>query len=354
MPPGTRARIAEDARSWSPTPSRSDRHSRPNAPTPEQNGGPASRDTRRKIQWLDLSHSDEFKKNGLSRVSFSDMHTRDAGTSIHSGTSLQVRAKIDTEKEQHMRAPIFVIAVLCWLIGAGCAAAGERLRVATEGAYPPFNYIDATGQLAGFDIDIAHALCRELAAPCEIAAVLWDDLLPALAAGKHDFVIASMAKTPERETLADFSVPYYRTRSVFIGRSDRTFMLSGPGLKGLRLISQAATVQDAYLRQTYGSVATIIGADTFIEAYRRLTTGDADLLLADTLTSYEFLRSEQGATFDVVGDPLPEDALPSAVHIQVRKGNDALRVRINQGLERIRLSGEFHRINQKYFPFSIY
>ena len=84
----------------------------------------------------------------------------------------------------------------------------EPLRIATEGAYPPFSFFDAEGRLTGFDVEIAQALCQRLDRECQISAVPWNELLPGLRAGRYALIVASMAKTAEREQYGDFTKPF--------------------------------------------------------------------------------------------------------------------------------------------------
>ena len=94
-------------------------------------------------------------------------------------------------------------ATLALTIGAAQAQDMMKLKIGTEGAYPPFNNLEADGSLVGFDIDIAKALCDEMKADCEFVTQDWDGIIPALLAGKFDAIIAAMSITEERKEKAE-------------------------------------------------------------------------------------------------------------------------------------------------------
>ena len=101
--------------------------------------------------------------------------------------------------------------------GVGAPAMTDRgvpnpLRVATEGAYPPFNVAEPDGTLKGFEIDLAKDLCRRMGVKCEIAAQAWDGIIPGLQAGKYDVILAGMSATDERRQAVDFTVDAYPNR----------------------------------------------------------------------------------------------------------------------------------------------
>lgn len=98
---------------------------------------------------------------------------------------------------------------LATVLAAG-AVHSETLKIATEGAYPPFNFIDK-GELKGFDVDIAKAICAKMSVDCTFQAVPWNDIIGGLEANKYDLVVASMAYSKERAARIDFSEPYYRS-----------------------------------------------------------------------------------------------------------------------------------------------
>lgn len=247
----------------------------------------------------------------------------------------------------------FVVAVSLFLL-PGAVCAGDSLRIATEGAYPPFNYVDEDGQLAGFDVDIAKELCRAMDVRCEIVAVEWGKILDGLADGSYAAVVASMAKTPDREKKADFTDKYYRSRSAFIGKFGEYDDVSPAALKGKRLCTASGTVQEQYLRTHYGETSTIIVVKDTPATFAALADGTADLVLSDALNCLDFLDSKEGMDFDFVGEALPGEATSSTAYIAVRKGDDALRERINEAIRTIRLDGSYERVNNKYFPFSVY
>src|SRR3954466_15076068 len=92
---------------------------------------------------------------------------------------------------------------------AGSAFAADKIIIGTEGAYPPFNNLEADGSLTGFGIDIAKAFCEEMKAECTFVTQDWDGIIPALQAKKFDAIIASMSITPEREQKVAFTNKYY-------------------------------------------------------------------------------------------------------------------------------------------------
>lgn len=243
---------------------------------------------------------------------------------------------------------VTALAMLCLEVEAG-----QRLTIATEGAYPPFNYIDESNRLAGFDVDIAKALCEAMDAECEIIGVQWDGILDGLVKGRYDAIIASMAATPERAEFADFTQYYYRSRSTFVGAPDKPFKLTRESVEGMVLAAQRDTVQAAYLNEHFKGAATILLAETTQEAFALLAEGKADAVLSDSLTIYDFLQTDAGKPFDFVGPPLPAEDPSSEAAIAVRKESGLVK-QFNEALKKIRLSGTYDKINRRYFPFSIY
>lgn len=232
--------------------------------------------------------------------------------------------------------------------------AGERLRVATEGAFPPFNYVDEQGRPAGFDVDIAQALCDVLKAECELIVVSWEKILPKLSAGDFDMIVASMAETPERLQLAEFTDPYYRSPQAFVGRPGSTIQNVTPDtIRGKVVVAQRGTIYSDYLNEHYQDSAIIKLTDTLAAAFEALAKGEADLVLTDVLMSLPYIRTNIEQSLEIIGEPIPDKELPSLSHIQVRKGNLKLRDAINQALRQIKNDGVYSRINAKYFPFDI-
>lgn len=247
------------------------------------------------------------------------------------------------------------IALIVIILGINLSArAGERLRVATEGAFSPFNYVDEQGQPAGFDVDIAKALCEVLKTECEVIIVPWEQLLPRLGAGDFDMIVASMAETPERLRLAEFTDAYYQSPQAFIGRPNSGISQVTPAtVRGKVLATQRGTIYSDYLNKHYRDSAVIKLTDTLSAALEALVKGEADLVLADVLISLPYIRTTIEQPLEIVGEPIPDNELSAHCHIQVRKGNLKLRDELNRALREIKDNGAYSRISGKYFPFDI-
>ena len=244
----------------------------------------------------------------------------------------------------------FLLAAAATLVMSANAMAAEKLRMGIEAAYPPFNNKDASGNVVGFDKDIGDALCAKMKVECSVVTSDWDGIIPALNAKKFDFLIASMSITEERQQAVDFTNPYYTNKLQFIAPKSADFKTDKASLKGKVIGAQRATIAGTWLEDNMDGVVDVKLYDTQENAYLDLASGRVDGVLADTFVNWEWLKSDAGKDFEFKGDPVFDN---DKIGIAVRKG-DALRERLNKALEEIVADGTYKKINDKYFPFSIY
>lgn len=135
-------------------------------------------------------------------------------------------------------------AVLLLAAESGLAADGKKLRIAVEGAYPPFSEVTPSGQLKGFDIDIANALCAQMKTECTLVQQDFDGMIPALQARKFDAIVASMSITPERQKVVAFTERYYQTPARLVAKNGSKLELTPEGLKGRKIGVQRSTIHE--------------------------------------------------------------------------------------------------------------
>ncbi len=254
-----------------------------------------------------------------------------------------------------MRIVLAAAAALAVSLGAAQAQDKMELKIGTEGAYPPFNNLEADGSLVGFDIDIAKALCEEMNAECEFVTQDWDGIIPALQAGKFDAIIASMSITPERMEKVDFSNKYYNTPPAIAAPKDTDITgVTKEDLAGKAIGVQGSTTHSNYSEATYtdSDVKLYPTAD---EYKLDLANGRLDAVNDDIIVLQDWLDSEDGACCKIVGtiEPVEEIHGPGA-GIAVRKGETELAEKFNAAIEAIRANGTYKEINDKYFDFDAY
>ncbi|AUZ58559.1 Lysine-arginine-ornithine-binding periplasmic protein precursor [Pseudomonas sp. XWY-1] len=247
-----------------------------------------------------------------------------------------------------------VALALSTLFGAGAHAEQKSLRIATEGTYPPFSYLE-NGQLSGFDVDIAKALCERIQARCEIVSQGWDGMIPGLMSGKYDAVVASMAITEERKQKIDFTDKYYATPARFIAEKNAGITdTSVAGMAGKVIGVQGSTTQGSYLEDFYKD-SEIKVYKTVDDAAMDLSNGRLDAVFSDSAILYPWLQTSIGACCDFVGQEVRDDKyFGVGKGIGVRKEDQALRVELDTAIKSLLADGTYQRINQKYFPFAIY
>ncbi len=249
-----------------------------------------------------------------------------------------------------MKIKISVITLLCTLLFTSLVQA-DKIRIATEGAYPPFNMKNTKGELVGFDVDIAKALCDQMKADCEIVSQDWDGIIPGLLAKKYDAIIASMSITEERKRKVAFSEPYYSNYLRFIAPKNSGLTVSKSGLKGKRLGAQRATISAQHLEDNFRRSANVKVYDTQEAAFLDLKAGRLDAVLADAYPGYDWLKKAENSGYDHIGDTID---INDKIGIAVRKQDKALADKFNKAIQDLRSNGTYQRINANYFPFSIY
>lgn len=251
---------------------------------------------------------------------------------------------------------ICFLSVVALCVMSSWSFAQDPVRIGTEGAYPPFNYIDQEGNLKGFDIDIAKALCDAADLKCTFVTQDWDGMIPGLLAKKYDAIIASMSITEERQKKVDFTDKYYQTPARFVKHKDDDIQISKQGLEGKTVGVQRATVSANFIRDNFGDVVDIKAYATQEEANMDMVSGRVDLLFADAVVLLEgFLDTEDGQDYEFVGPGYTdEEWFGEGIGIAVRKDDDALRKKLSKAIHTIRENGTYQKINDKYFDFDVY
>ncbi len=222
----------------------------------------------------------------------------------------------------------------------------KSLRIATEGAYAPFNYTNNDGSLAGFDVDITQALCQKMAVTCQIDAQDWDGIIPALKAGKFDAIVSAMSVTPERAEQVNFSEPYFVNTLVFVAKNDSPFNpANADDIKSAKISAQGSTISSQWLTNTYPEVKPTLHG-TLDNAFLDLGNNRSDVVISDKLPAMTWLNSETGKNFSIKGNEID---INDKFAVAVNKGDEELLGKFNQALAAIKADGTYDKIVVKHF-----
>ena len=233
------------------------------------------------------------------------------------------------------------------------SAQAETLTIATEGAYPPFSYVDSNNTLHGFDVDIANALCEKMKVECKVVAQDWDGIIPGLLAKKYDAIVASMVPTPERKQKVDFTNRYYTTTlAIAVPKDSDIKDVSAASLKNKNLGAQSGATQAIYAEDNYvPEGANLKLYPTPDEANSDLLNQRLDAVIHDKFPLLTWLDNEGKDCCKLLGEI---EGTKEPISIAIRKNSDELKERFNKAIDEIRADGTYAKIVQKYFKSDIY
>ncbi len=231
-----------------------------------------------------------------------------------------------------------------------------QIRFLTEDDFPPYNFAGPDGRPAGFNIDIARAICEELGVPCTIQVRRFDLLTESLDRNAGDAIIASLAITPDIRRRFEVSDRYLETPARFLLRHDTRLTEATPeALTGRSIATVQGTAHEAYITQYFPLSARRVYPD--IETARRaLLERDVDLLFADGVASGFWLSGEASAgCCRFLGGAFTESRyFGEGLAIVMRRGNEPLRRAVNHALQRLWEKGTYAELYLKAFPAGIY
>jgi polar amino acid transport system substrate-binding protein len=233
-----------------------------------------------------------------------------------------------------MKKLILAAAALVLTTGMGAA---QTVRLGTEGAYPPFNFIDDAGNVAGFEREVGDELCKRQSLTCEWVTNEWDSIIPNLVSGNYDVIIAGMSITDERDKVIDFTQNYFPPAS-----SAYVALTADADVKGGTVSAQVSTIQAGYIAESGATLAEFASPDETIAAVRN---GEAVAVFADK----DFLApivAESNGELMFVGD---EVQLGGGVGLGLRESDTELRDKLNAGIQSMKDDGSLNALITKYF-----
>jgi len=254
----------------------------------------------------------------------------------------------------------FASCIVLSTVPTGCLSAGPSqtakrvVRIASEGAHPPYNYLE-NNKLAGFEIDLAQDLCARMKVSCTFIAQNWDALIPGLLAHQYDAIMAAMEITDEGRQKIAFTKPYVRMPLAIATSIEHATLDPSPaGLVGKKIGVESGGAHLAYAEAVYKQ-SEIEPYASLEEAILDLAEGRVDLVIGDKDAVESFITTRREGQCCVVAADLPRDPafFGDGIGIGLRKDDKSLEVMFENALDSSVADGTFARIRAKYFDFKI-
>jgi polar amino acid transport system substrate-binding protein len=230
------------------------------------------------------------------------------------------------------------------------------LRFVTESDFPPFNYVDSEGVLTGFNVDLARAICLEVSAACDIKVRPWDEHYGALTAGEADGAIAAQRITWEGVAKVEFSERYFHTPGHFAGKRDGTVLDMTPEQLERRTVAVArGTAHEAFLKRFFQDCA-VKTYDSIDAAREAIADGKVEFIFDDAIGLSLWLNGTNSRQCcELKGGPFLEPRFfGDGIAIALPRSDPQLKILMDGALKRVRDSGRFEELIQRYFPNRIY
>jgi len=267
----------------------------------------------------------------------------------------------------------FLTLVTFLLMTISFAYAGDwsKIKIGTEGAYPPWNGTNAAGELEGAEIDLVFDLCKRMKAECELVAQDWDGIIPALQNGKYDAIMAGMSITAERMEVINFSQGYANEPASFSvlkssplaslkfsgkvnmdaldGKSKKLLKSLKKTLKGATVGVQGSTTHENFVKQVLGDTVTMKSYDTQENLELDLSVGRIDAALSDQGSMEKFMESDNGKDIVFIGPGLGGGPFGGGVGVGLRKADTDLLEMFNKAIDGARADGTLAEHFTKWF-----
>jgi lysine-arginine-ornithine-binding protein len=232
-------------------------------------------------------------------------------------------------------------------LGPSIAAAAEKVTMATEASFPPFSKTEADGTYTGFELDLGNEVCKRAGFECTWVKQDFDGAIAALQAKKFDIIFSSMSIKPERQKVADFSLPYYNVASAVFAKKGSLKAVPAD-LSGKKVGVYGGATQDLYARAHFDG-AEVRPYENIDLMSADLVAGRIDAMFVEDLPGQEFLAKPEGKDFERVGDLFTDVSLGAGAGAMFRKG-DPLKAKVDEALKAIYADGTFDRLSAKWFP----